>query len=139
VRRSVREARKLRRQVISGAGIACVALILTALSLTHLGHGIELVTNCPAWEAWAESVGIDLGFVMLEINQMTATDRVRRSIHRWAAPTIAGTMIGSAVLNGLAFGYDATGWMILPAVAFGVAIPALIFALTKVGTRMWSN
>jgi hypothetical protein len=45
---------------------SAVASTLTALSLTHLAHGISIVTAAPRWENWAMAIGIDLGFVALE-------------------------------------------------------------------------
>lgn len=54
-------------------GHCLVALILTALSLTHLSDSIQLVTNCPGLGSLGLSRSASkLGFVMLEINQMTA-------------------------------------------------------------------
>lgn len=39
----------------------------TALSLSHLAAGIAIVTSARPWEARAMAVGIDLGFVTLEL------------------------------------------------------------------------
>jgi hypothetical protein len=50
---------------------ATVAVVLVALSLSHLAQGIHLVTKAPLWEAWAMAVGIDLGFLALEIAQLS--------------------------------------------------------------------
>jgi hypothetical protein len=132
-----RPARRDRRQALAGAGVALVAGSLVALSLTHLAHGIEVVTAAPKWEAWSMAVGIDLGFVALEMAQLTAaTDAVRRAIEAYVRPAIVGTLAGSAALNAFAFGSAAPGWMLYPAVAIGLAIPALVYALTKIGAVM---
>ena len=129
--------RRHRRQWLAGAAVAAVAGSLVALSLTHLAHGIEVVTASPSWEAWSMAVGIDLGFVGLELSQLTAaTDAVRRAIGGYVRPAILGTLAGSVALNGCALGAQAPGWMLYPAVALGVAIPALIYALTKIGAVM---
>ena len=37
--------------------IGIVALILTALSLSHSANGIVIVTHCDAWESWAMAAG----------------------------------------------------------------------------------
>jgi hypothetical protein len=127
-------ARKHRRQALAGVGVAIVAGSLVGLSLTHLAHGIEIVTASPSWEAWSMAVGIDLGFVGLEMAQLTAaTDTVRKAIGGYVRPAIIGTLAGSAALNAFAFGSQAPGWMLYPAVLLGLAIPALIYALTKIG------
>ncbi len=137
VRRTPRgSVRRMRRQAMAGAAVGFVALTLTALSLTHLAAGIKIVTQAPTWEAWAMAVGIDLGFVVLEMAQIVANEKLRRAMAKWAGPAIVGTLIGSAVLNAFAFGAQATGLMIVPAVILGLAIPALIYALTRIGAAM---
>jgi hypothetical protein len=80
---------------------------LTALSLKHLASGIAGVTGCDAWEGWAMAAGIDLGFVALELAQLSVGDRVRRQIARFAKPAIIGTLAGSATMNAVAFGAQA--------------------------------
>jgi len=42
------------------------------------------------------AVGIDLGFVALELSQLAVTDKLRRQISRFARPAILGTLAGSA-------------------------------------------
>jgi hypothetical protein len=79
------------------------------------------------------AIGIDLGFVALEIAQLCAvTPKVRAEISRFTKPAIVGTIVASAIMNALAFGAQADGWMIYPAVALGVAIPALVYCLSRV-------
>ena len=47
-------------------------------------------------------------------------------------------MIGSAGMNAFAFAAQASNpWMMGAAVTLGVAIPSLIFAMTKVGALLW--
>jgi hypothetical protein len=111
---------------------------LTALSLSHLAHGVDIVTGSSTYEAWAMAVGIDLGFVALELSQLSIGDRLRRHVSRYARPAIVGTLVGSAAMNAFAFAAQADGYcMQAAAVAMGVAIPALIFAMTKVGAALY--
>ena len=119
--------------------IGGVAVTLTALSLSHLAHGITIVTGASWWEAWAMAIGIDLGFVALELGQLaTVTDKMRRQVSRFARPAIVGTLAGSAAMNAFAFAAQAASpWMIAAAVTLGVAIPALIYALTRVGAALY--
>jgi hypothetical protein len=92
---SHRAARATRRQGATAVGIGLVAITLTALSLSHLAHGVALVTGAEAWEAWSMAVGIDLGFVALELSQLaTVSDHVRRQVSRFARPAIVGTLAG---------------------------------------------
>jgi hypothetical protein len=121
------------RQRWAAVAVAVVAVVLTGLSLAHLAAGIALVTKAPTWEAWSMAVGIDLGFIAMELAQLCAvSDAVRRDISRWSRPAILGTIVASAAMNALAFGAQADGWMIYPAVGLGVAVPALVYALSRV-------
>jgi hypothetical protein len=114
-----------------------VALTLTGLSLAHLAHGIAGVTGCELWESWAMAAGIDLGFVALELAQLSVGERVRRQIAHFAKPAIIGTLAGSATMNAVAFGSQASnGYLMAAGIAFGIAIPALIFAFTRVGATL---
>lgn len=125
--------RRQRRQHIAATGVAAVAIVLTALSLSHLAAGIALVTGAPALEAWALAIGIDLGFLALELAQLSAaTPAVRRQIERFSRPAIVATSAVSAALNVFAFGAAAEGLMLYPAAALGIAVPALIYALSRV-------
>jgi hypothetical protein len=122
-----------RRQMRAAAAVGTVAMVLTGLSLHHLASGIELVTRAPTAEAWAMAIGIDLGFIALEAAQLCAASQAAaKAIGRWSKPAIVGTLAASAVMNALAFGAQAEGWLVYPAAALGVAIPALIYALSRV-------
>jgi hypothetical protein len=85
------------------------------------------------------AIGIDLGFVALELSQLaTVSDNVRRQVSRFARPAIVGTLAGSAAMNAFAFAAQAVNpWMMTAAITLGVAIPALIYALTRVGAGLW--
>ncbi len=136
--RSKRMSKRLRRQGAAAVGVGLVAGTLTALSLSHLAHGIEIVTAAPTWEAWAMAVGIDLGFIGLELAQLAAaTDKVAKQISRFTKPAIVGTLVGSAAMNAFAFASAVTGLMVAPAVVLGVAIPGLIYAMTRVGANLY--
>ncbi len=134
---SRREQEATRQQAFGSAVLAFVAVALTVLSLTHLAHGIEVVTNCPGWEAWAMAVGVDLGFVALEIAKVTSRERTINKIGTHLNVAIIGTIVASSALNAMAFGFAATGWLVYPAVTLGLAIPAMVYVLTKCGTTMW--
>lgn len=136
--KSKRAIKVSRTQALAAVGVMSVALVLTGLSLTHLSHGIELVTKAPVWESWAMAVGVDLGFIALELAQLVQMkDQTRKKIAGYMKYGIVGTLIFSAALNATAFGMMATGWMVYPAVAFGLAIPGLIFIMFKVGAQLW--
>jgi hypothetical protein len=136
-RKDRRASKALRRQAGAALGLGAVAVTLTALSLSHLAHGIEIVTGCQPWEGWAMAVGIDLGFVALELSQLAVADKLRRQVFRFARPAILGTLVGSAGMNAFAFGAQAVNkYMMAAGIALGVAIPALIYALTRVGAAL---
>ena len=136
-RKDRRALKALRRQAGTALGVGVVAVTLTALSLSHLAHGIEIVTGCQPWEGWTMAVGIDLGFVALELSQLAVNDKVRRQVSRLARPAILGTLAGSAGMNAFAFAAQAVNqYMMAAGIALGVAIPALIYALTRVGAAL---
>jgi hypothetical protein len=137
-RASKRARTAARRQAMVGMGIGAVACSLTALSLSHLAHGVEIVTHAPTWEAWAMAVGIDLGFVALELSQLACNAKVSKQVGKFAKPAILGTLTGSAAMNAMAFaGQAETIPMQVVASVVGVAIPTLIYALTRVGAAIW--
>jgi hypothetical protein len=130
----------LARQQQAAAAVAVVAVILTALSLSHLAHGVQLLTSCPTWESWSMAAGLDLAFVGCEIALLAAaTDRVRKEITGFCRAAIAGTMLVSAGLNGLAFGAVAAGWYQWPAIGLGVSVPGLIYLLSRVSFTLASR
>jgi hypothetical protein len=84
------------------------------------------------------AIGIDLGFVALELSQISIGERLRRHVSKYARPAIAGTLIGSAAMNAFAFAAQAGSvWTMAAGIAMGVTIPALIFAMTKVGAALY--
>lgn len=127
-----------RAQALAAIGVMLVGVVLTGLSLTHLSYGVQLLTNGPAWEAWAMAIGIDLGFIALEVAQLVPMkDSTWKKIKGYVKHGIVWTVVGSALLNAMAFGMSANGWMLYPAVVFGLAIPGLILVNFKVGAQLW--
>src|SRR5262249_46777456 len=87
-----------------------VAITLTALSLSHLAEGVEMVTHSATWSAWAMAIGIDLGFIGMELANIAAMgDKVKRQVERFSVPAIVGTLAGSAIMNAVAFASHADG------------------------------
>jgi hypothetical protein len=129
----------MRRQSLSATGIGLAIIVLTTLSLSHLASGITIVTHSPAWQGWALAIGIDCGFILMELACITTmADKVRRVVERYASPAIAGTLAGSAVMNAFAFASDAdTMQMQIAGSVMGCAIPALIYCLTRIGAALY--
>jgi hypothetical protein len=75
----------------------------------------------------------------LEASQLAAMgEKLRKQIARWARPAILGTVIGSAGMNAFAFAaHTTTVWMTSAAVTLGIAIPALVYALMRVGAALY--
>ena len=127
-----------RRQALAGVGVGAVAASLTALSLSHLAHGVEVITHAPAWHCWSMAGGIDLGFIAAEISQLACSPKITKQVAKFARPAILGTLAGSAIMNALAFAVQATSIPAMcGAVVLGVAIPALIYALARIGAAIW--
>ena len=135
---SARMNKAMRRQMLASSAVGVVSVTLTALSLCHLAQGIEIVTSAATWESWAMATGIDLGFISLEAAQLMATtDKLRKAISRYTRPAIIGTLTGSAIMNAFAFASQTTGWKVYAAIALGTAIPALIYAMTRIGAALY--
>lgn len=129
---------RMRRQGAAAIAIGAVATTLTALSLSHLAHGISIVTGAPGWEAWAMAVGVDVAMIGSEMTMLTtATESVRAKIRRWANGVVIGTLAGSAIMNAFAFSALASGWLLAPAIVMGLAIPALIYCLTRICATLY--
>src|SRR5262249_58184343 len=98
----------------------------------------EIVTGSSTWESWAMAIGIDLGFVALELSQLAISKKVRKQVGRFARPAILGTLAGSAAMNAFAFAAQTASLpMTVAAITLGVSIPALIYALTSVGAALY--
>lgn len=133
----VKQTKSRHQQRAAMIGVGAVALTLTGLSLTHLTCGIERVTGDSGLASCAMAIGIDLGFIALEVAQVIKLpDATARAVARFAKPAILGTMLASAGLNAFGFAAHAEGLMVYPAVALGCAIPALIYALTRVAVAL---
>jgi hypothetical protein len=117
-------------------GLGTVILVLIALSLSHLAHGVSIVTGCAPWEAYAMAIGLDLLIVGLEVAMVvTAGTKAYKPVARFANPALIAAFTWSAGLN--AFAFSATSavlWMTVTAASLGASIPALIYA----GTRAWA-
>ena len=133
----IAKAEKNNYSKFAAAGVLAVAGILLALSLSHLAAGIALVTGAGPFDGWLMAIGIDLGFIALELAVLAAPATKRAAVIRYASPAIVGTLAASAAMNGFAFEAHADGLLIYPAAALGLAIPALIYALTKVAATLW--
>ncbi|MGO9238412.1 MAG: hypothetical protein ACLP4V_31580 [Methylocella sp.] len=122
---------------LAAVGVLAVALALLGLSLSHLASGVAIVTGSGERDGWLMAVGIDLGFVALELALLAAPVATRPAVARYASPAIIGTLTTSAAMNAFAFASHAEGLMIYPAIGLGFAVPALVYALTKTGAIMF--
>jgi hypothetical protein len=137
-RRATRANRALRRQAVVATCVGSVAVLITALSLSHLANGVRLITGCEQWEAWAMSIAIDVGFIATKFCTLVVAEKLHKKISTLANVTIVGTLAGSAAMNVYAFAAQASNVYILSAaIALGLAIPALIFAFMRLGAALW--
>src|ERR1700757_5523057 len=60
----------------AATAVLAVALVLLALSLSHLAAGIALVTGAEPTDGWLMAIGIDLGFIALELAVLAAPHAV---------------------------------------------------------------
>jgi hypothetical protein len=126
-------AQEVQAQRYSAGALGGIAAVITGLSLSHLAHGIEVITHPSyAWEAWAMAVGIDLGMIVTEIATLTAGERVRRETRWYSVVMIAGTLVLSAAMNAFGFASQADTLAFQAAgVVFGLAVPAAIYVLMR--------
>ena len=133
-----RNTKALQRQTYAASGIGLVAVSLAALSLSDLAHGVALVSPGSAgWQSWALAIGIDCGFISTEFVQLSIPEKLRKSISGYTKPLILGTMLGSAIMNACAFAASATGPWAYAAAALGMAIPGMIYALTRIAAAVY--
>lgn len=137
IRQSKREAVATKQQGIAAGVCGSVAAVLTALTLTHSAAGTGIMTNAPVWECWAMAGGLDLGFVALEAAKVLGRKSSLEEVNGLLNTAIIGTLTASAIMNAFAFAHQATDWMVYPAMALGISIPALIYCLTRVGCKLW--
>lgn len=138
IKQTRRTTRALRRQAAVARCIGSVAVLIAALSLSHLASGVKLITGCEAWKAWAMSIAIDIGFVATKFCTLVVGEKFRKKIATLSNVTIVGTLGGSVGMNVYAFAAQATNpYALAAAVALGLAIPALIFAFMRLGAALW--
>ena len=84
------------------------------------------------------AVGIDL-FIALEGSQLAAVgEKLPQANRPLGQARHPGTVIGSAGMNAFAFAANTTTvWMTSAAVTLGIAIPALVYALMRVGAALY--
>jgi hypothetical protein len=129
-----------RRQAVTALLVGGVAVALTALSLHDLAEGVRIVTHSATWQSYAMASGIDLGFISTELAMLTASEKERKALAKFANPAIIGTLCGSAIMNSFAFAREAEGLVMTgAAIALGVAIPSLVYAFTRIAANRWAS
>jgi hypothetical protein len=104
--------------------VAATTIALLAVSLVHLADGVQLLTDCPAWQAWGMAIGIDAMFVACELSMLKQGSDV------WGNTLVGMTLVASAGLNALAFCHGLFDPDHAAAIGFGLLIPASIFCAT---------
>lgn len=119
---------------LAAYGIITVDTGLLGLSLSHLAHGTQLVTQCNTTDAWLMAIGIDAGFVALECSGLAVPDL---SKSWWLKAPVAWCLGISAIMNAVAFTEHANGLLMQAgAIMLGVTIPALIYAGTHLVAKL---
>jgi hypothetical protein len=113
-----------------------VLVALLYLSLSHLAHGVAIVTGCDPVDGLLMAIGLDLLIVGLETALVaTAGGKAYKPVARFANPALVVAFAWSAGLNAFAFAAaTVTLPMTITAAALGATIPALIYA----GVRSWA-
>lgn len=131
--------KRMIRQKYAAYGVGAISLVLTGLSLSHLADGVQLLTQSDMAHSYAMAVGIDLGFIGLELAQIcTVAESLRKVVNKFACPAVKVTLAMSAMMNAYAFAAHSPNYVFaVAAAALGVSIPALIYVLTRVSVAMW--
>ncbi len=121
---------RLRRALsLALAGVLVASMVV---SLPHLANGISTITQGPAWEGWALAIAIDAGMLIAEALALVDERRMGKA----CKPYVYGTLAASGGLNVLAMTAHAnTGFALAMGTAFGIAIPAAYFVVTKILTE----
>lgn len=125
------------------AALACgaIGIALLGLSLWHISEGISKVTGDRWFLALLLAIGIDAGFVVLEISGVSIAGKpIMRQLRWLTVPTIVVTLALSAALNTMhhlasAVPKDGTGQAL--AICLGVFIPGMAFVLFQVAAKVW--
>lgn len=106
---------------------------LTALSLDHFAHGITELTGDDSWLALALAIGVELGYIGIELARVLLPEPIWRNVGRMMEWTSRGCLAVSAAMNVLAFTSAEQSWSVFAAAAaLGVLIPILIFVLARI-------
>ena len=115
-----------------------VAALLVALSVYHLTCGIATLTGSPIALALLLAVGIDIGLVASEVAEVLghADDEVKR----WSRVYMAMATVMSMLLNSYEFAAHAPQQLFSQAlsVAFGLALPVMVWVLARQGMKLWA-
>lgn len=132
---------KMRRQAATAVALGVVATIITALSLSHIAHGITIVTGATTWEAWSFAIAIDVAMIVAEVSMLfSSTPVLRKEVAKYASPFVILALAASAILNAFAFSAHLITWIErAPAICFGIAIPMMIYALTRIMAALYLN
>jgi hypothetical protein len=115
-----------RRPSVAALGVAVTTGALLLVSLTHVADGVTALTGCTVAEAWAMAIGIDAMLISVLYAMLSAADDVRHAIHRPALALEGLTLVASAYLNALADSHGHFDVEHLPAILFGLFVPAAV-------------
>lgn len=107
------------KYVMAGATVG-----LLGVSLWHLVDGVVTLTQCEQWQGWAMAIGIDVMFIATELGLL------KQGQDRWGQALVSMTLIVSAYLNALAFSHGHLDAAHIPAIGFGLFIPAALYMAT---------
>jgi hypothetical protein len=88
----IAKAEKNNYSNFAATAVLAVAGILLALSLSHLAAGLAPAIDAGPSDGWLMAIGIDLGFIVLEVAVLAAPADKRAAMCCYAAPAIIGTV-----------------------------------------------
>lgn len=121
---------------------AIVGGSMLALSLTHLTHGLSLITGDHVVLSFLLALGIDMGMVAFKVASVVASGRpVWEEIRAYNTTGLIACLTISGLLNVLSYvqGKDVGSFEWLLSVALGVFIPGSVYCLSQVAAKLWLN
>jgi hypothetical protein len=123
-RRKSKAITAIQKTSVERYAIMATTLALLAVSLFDLSEGIDLLTNCGSWRAWAMAIGIDCLFVAIEYSVL------KQGRDMMANALTVLTLVMSAALNARAMTHGVFDIDHGNAIALGLFIPAALFLAT---------
>jgi len=122
--------------------LAGVGVVLLACSLTHLAHGVHMITGDNWVLAWCLAIGIDAGIIGLKLATVVGQRKpVWKEIGHTTNFFLVFALSLSAGLNVLSYTdiQLTDSQRFVASVVLGVFIPSFLWGLSQVSSKVWMD